>query len=348
MALFDYSILNTPVATDATVAAGLVSVNGLSEGIDLNFVTSYTKTAYAAGVVSKKQLTLSGTLAEAGTVTLTIAVGLEERQYQYTGVTGATSDDIVTGLLARLAFDADFAVVEDDTSAGAVLKLALKSEELAGGDFTMVVEGDGITTVAAENQAYVAPAGTPDLVKAEVLAADVASVSGTGEYAKYVIVYDELDPDNVVGGDRVGKKREVALFVDETSADYADLESRLDEIFEGTVSDASAIGGLGLKYEGVALSTSYDFEGTASLLVATSVAAGGDDINLPSTTGLPVGYSCIVKNSDGANSMDLVADLNGAGTDDTIDGGASLAVAAGEVYIITVTAVNTWISVQLA
>lgn len=343
MGTFDYSVINTGTAADATVSAKKASITGIAKDIKLSLVRSYTKTAYAAGTASIDTVQIGAALSAAGTVTLRISQGGVERAYSYTGASGATASTIASALKDRI--DADgFAIVSATVSTD-TLTLTLTADALAGGEPSFEVDGVSATIADPAPTPYVAPAGTPALVEAELNPEDVSDVSASGQYAEYVIVYDELERDNIVNGQRIAKQKIVKLFIDETASDYADLDARLSEIFEGTKDDATLVGGLGLKYEAVALSTSYDFEGTAGLLNVTSVNAGNDDINLPSTTALPIGYSCIVKNGDGANTFQLVAD---SGASDTIDGGASIDVAAGEVFLITITAANTWISIQLA
>lgn len=330
--LKDYSILALPVATDVTVADKKASISGLAEAIDLGLLRSYSKTAYAAGTASAKTLTLAtATLTASTIIVLRVSQGTEERVYKHVGASGEDQDAIVLALLARIAADGD-AIVEDNTSAAAALKLSLKASALTGGDFTLELEGFSATPTV--DTAYVAPKGTPALVRAELAPNDVSDVDDAANYDTYLFVYDKLERDNNVGGQRVAKERKVAVYADSLAAASAEFESKLDAVFANGSADISAAFEA-LAAKRLAVSTATNLTGIEGLVEVT----GTTTVTLPPVAEVAAGYMIVIKNADGA----LVTTVEGDGAE-TVDGGANITLAAGVGSFIYCTG-TAWLSI---
>lgn len=338
--LKDYSILALPVATDVTVADKKASISGLAEAIDLGLLRSYSKTAYAAGTASAKTLDFSSvTIAADTTIILRVTQGTEERVYSYYAVAGTAIDvtvdldsaSVLDVLLSRIAADGN-AIVENNTSATTDLKLALKASALAGGDFELVLEG--VSAPEAINTAYVAPKGTPALVRAELAPNDVSDVSDAAEYDTYLFVYDKLERDNNVGGQRVAKERKVVVYADSLAAAAAEFESKLDAVFANGSADISAAFEA-LAAKRLAVSTATNLTGIEGLVEVT----GTTTVTLPPVAEVAAGYMIVIKNADGAATVTVEGDAA-----ETVNGSANITLAAGVGSFIYCTG-TAWLSI---
>lgn len=242
-------VLNAIAAAGANVelSGGKLTIvdasgNPLMDAIRISNMESYTKTAYAAGTPSVKDLTLTGVTLVANTVyTLEVEIpgrsdfssggGQESnaiyaiRSYSVSSGSVAPTANQLEDLFTAAINNDQFAAVTASSGGVGVLRLTLDSA--AYGDMT--VSGPTGSTLATVTP-YVAPSGTPTIV------AEFAPnlVSATGEYSTWKIGYNRPFRSNFVNGNLQFAPSFIYIFADENDADFGDFETALDAVLDGT------------------------------------------------------------------------------------------------------------------
>ncbi len=328
--LTSISVLNTPVVGDATISGGKSVITGVGDQFRPDDIVSFVRTAFNAGVESEKTFDLSG---------VSIVQGRANRfEVTHNGVartyivfldTGDTTTDLQVGLLARIEQDTD-AVVENNTSAAANLKLKLKSTALNGGDFSVTAKPDGSTE--AINVAFVAPAGTPSIVEGF----DPVNASATGEYATYEFTVSIQRDHYAVGGNLTGDVRKILIFAEETDAGFAGFDARIQSIGDNTSLDDYR------ENSALSLDVTTITAATATLTkvngyVKLNVTAADSDITLADSA--TVGAGRIIPVID--TSTKVVRFLK-AGSD-TVNGGANVTVTNGANAFLVNDGAGAWL-----
>ena len=328
--LTSISVLNTPVVGDATIVGGKSVITGVGDQFRPDDIVSFVRTAFSAGVESEKTFDLSG---------VSIVQGRANRfEVTHNGVartyivfldTGDTTTDLQVGLLARIEQDTD-AVVENNTSAAANLKLKLKSTALNGGDFSVTAKPDGSTEVV--NVAFVAPAGTPSIVEGF----DSVNASATGEYATYEFTVSIQRDHYAVGGNLTGDVRKILIFAEETDAGFAGFDARIQSIGDNTsLDDYRENSALSLDATTItATATLTKVNGFIKILATV----GATDITLPDSAS--VGPDRIIPILD-LGSSQTVRFLK-AGSD-TINGGANVTLVTAKTALLFNDGAGAWL-----
>lgn len=245
----DVAVLNSVAAAagDVALAGGKLSLTGLSKEYALAQMYNVAYTAYAAGTASVKDIDFTAvTLLANHQYRVAVRVpgkiafhggGQEANQLipirEYvvsTGTSAPTASQLRDLFLNRINEDLG-ADVSAASVAGDVLRLTL-TNDLAEGDF-FTEQPDGATT--AVNTAFVAPAGTPEIV--ELLAPGQSSA--TAEYDTYTISFYDKRRHNGVSGGLVEFPEDIKIFINTQDADAADLVTELDAIFDGSHTPAA-------------------------------------------------------------------------------------------------------------
>ena len=249
----DYSILNTiaAAAADRTLSQGKLSVTGLGEAIPVRSIVEARKATFSAGTASDKTYDLSGFTLEADSVyTLEVSVpGIlndgshrnerpqlhTKRAYPVTLDTAPTAARLVDLLVAAVNGDGQSKVTATD--GGNSIQLVLDS--VAQGDFYVKFTKDNVEVAISEtvNTAFAAAQGSPALLNADLNNDD--DISGAGSYTRYEIEYIVNRNTQQVNGGIVGRKKRVAIFLEEGATNYAALVTGLDAVFNGTYTPAS-------------------------------------------------------------------------------------------------------------
>ncbi len=245
-------VLNTiqALAADLALVDGLISVTGMPEKIDVERSTFRKKWAYSAGVAPiKDHYVATGGLALTADTIYTLEVrfpdlpdqhahGYVKRYTWISGTSAPTAANIATGLAAAVNADTARKV---NASVVSTTTLRLTSTAVGNGDLWFAINSKGTTAV---NTAFVAPSGTPALVR-ELAAGNGQAVSDSAQYTVYEVHSDKTVKSSglsgIAKGDTVMVKNYICLSSGATN--YAALETALDAVLDGTSTAAN--------YEGV-------------------------------------------------------------------------------------------------
>ena len=324
------SVLNTPVVSDAVITSGKAIMSGIGDQLRPDDLIQFTRTPFNAGVISKKTYDLSGVaIVEGRAYRLAITHNGETRVYSCFMDAGDSTTDLQAKLLLRIQQDTD-AVVEDNVSAAADLKLKLKATALNDGDFLATDIPDPAAEVV--NTAYVAPAGTPSIVEGF----DSVNASPTGEYTTYEIIATKEVRHNVVSGTFTGHSRKYLIFAEENAAAYAGYDARISTIWDNSTIDDARENSALFAEQTTLTATSTITEVSASLRL--NVTAANADITLPAAATVPAGRIIPVVD----NLSNKVVKLLKVGGD-TINGGADITVGNAKTGLLFSDGISAWL-----
>ena len=241
-------VLNTPAAADATLAKGKLTVKNEAGVNSLIFKVladgiGFTKTAYSAGVLSVKTVTVPTPVSNS-IYSITIAlpnrldfalVGKESnavvalRTYTVSTDASATATELKNAFVAAINADPNAGVVAASTGAST---FSIKMSDVNSGDTTITLPSGFSLAVGT---AYTAPSGTPS----EVALYDTTGLAN-GEYTKWVITYRKAIPHYAVSQKKVIKDAVTIVYAEENAANFAAFVTAIDDILNGVVDDTDA------------------------------------------------------------------------------------------------------------
>ena len=247
-------IVNTPLATDAVLALGELTLLDEAGAVALKplirDVVGKRKTAYAAGTAEVNTITLTTialpTAGSASMYKITIqhanvvdASGSPavEKSYIVSSDTSATVDEIGAAFVTRINNDLFSGVVASYNSGTDVLTLTSASANY--GNMTVT---NGFNIAVVISTPYVAPSGTY-ADAAQYLSNNLSLLALSANYTKYLLRVRKLIRHNAVTGLFVYKVVNVLVFADALNGGYAAYAAALDAAVGGTTATAAAYTG---------------------------------------------------------------------------------------------------------
>lgn len=233
------SVLNLPVAADAVIAAGIVTIEGIPP-LAFRDLVGFQTTAFTAGVLQADTLTLTTPVVgqaykiviRANQKPLGVAEMPDGKSKTYIVIASTTSiSDLVTQFTG--AINNDLSAFVDATANTNDLELVQK------GGFT--IDGYSIPdspVVPTSVTAFTKPQGSPTEVESFVDKS--VTVDAGGQFKKYVItIHNRKEFDSA--GDVSAQKLVAIIFADETAGDFAAFNTALTDIMTAEMDDTSTI-----------------------------------------------------------------------------------------------------------
>lgn len=239
-------VLNTPLASDVTLALGKLTV--LDEAANVGVAVKWSdvlgakKSAYAAGTANVKTVEFSATTLVANTTykltlnfpnTVNFFQGGRETQAVYATRTYVVSVDATpTATELRNAFKA---AIENDLLSGVTLttsnttNLIFTATSVNAGEILLAVPTGATIT---NSTPYVAPCGTTSEVTSYV---NASLVSTSATYTRYEFLINKAITHNAIPGLRAYKPVRVFVYVNAgAGSGYTAFAAELDSILDGT------------------------------------------------------------------------------------------------------------------
>ena len=236
------SVLDAPVAGDAAIAKGIVSLTGIPP-IVYKDVTSFITTVFSAGVLQVEDIDFTGFVPVVGTAHKIIlkanqksggvAVFPEGETKTYIIVASTTDvDDLGNQFKDAITNDLTSFVTAIYTAGTDVLELTQKNFDING----FSVPDSPVASVT--NTGFTAPAGTPAVVQGFV---DSSVTVGSSQYKKYEITLNKTKEFDS-SGDVTAQKLVVIIFADDQDAGFAAFDTAIGDVFNAAaVGDAEVI-----------------------------------------------------------------------------------------------------------
>lgn len=224
----DAVILKGEVSLSATTATNNPGVGSIG-GVEYASLTSYSKTAYAAGTASVKDIEYNGVALTAGvqnTVTITHN-GVTNTFSVISATAWADAEAVVDALVEKInqaGSNVQYTAAKITTDN---LQITLAAAGVANGDFELSSNTGGAIN---ESTAYEAPSGSED----EVNKASVGSAVSGGQYTKYSLVWDKLVSHNAISGLKAYRTVETLIYAEEGGTNFADFEKYMDAYLAGS------------------------------------------------------------------------------------------------------------------
>tara|TARA_R110002020_G_scaffold220785_1_gene428727 strand:+ start:6456 stop:7202 length:747 start_codon:yes stop_codon:yes gene_type:complete len=228
------SVLNAPVAGDAVLANGVVTITGLPP-IHWRDIVGYTSTAAATGteqISTADMSAITPVIGQAYKLVLRpnlIKLGVAEIPVGQSETYIAVASTVVADDLSQQfsdAIDNNTQSTIDAANAAGVITLTQKDFSIAG--FTVPEAPGG--TVIATGTPYVAPSGTQALVQADVPPTTTVNASTFTKYEISVHKRKEFASD----GDVTAQKVTAIIYADDQFATYGAFNTALTTIVDGT------------------------------------------------------------------------------------------------------------------
>ena len=229
------SVLDAPVAGDAALAKGIVSLTGIPP-IVYKDVTSFVETVFSAGVLQVEDIDLTPFSPVVGTASKIIikanlkpdgvAVFAQNESKTYIIVASTTNvDDLGNAFADAINNDNTSFVTATYTAGTDVLELTQKNFDIDG--FSV----PDSPVVSTTNTAFVEPAGTADIVQGFV---DSSVTVGSSQYKKYEITFHQSKEFDSAG-DVTAQKLVAIIFADDQDAGFAAFDTAITNIFDAAV-----------------------------------------------------------------------------------------------------------------
>lgn len=247
-------IVNTPLATDAVLALGELTLLDEAGAVALKplirDVVGKRRTAYAVGTAEVNTITLT-TIAlpsggNSGMYKITIqhsnvveADGspMVEKSYIISTDTTATVDEIGAAFVTRINNDLFSGVVASYNAGTDVLTLTS-----ASANYGSMIITNGFNIPVVISVPFVSPSGTY-ADASQYLSNNLSLLSLTANYAKYLLRVRKLIRHNAVTGLFVYKITNVLVFADATNAGYAAYDGALSGALSGGTATPGAYTG---------------------------------------------------------------------------------------------------------
>lgn len=245
-------VVNTPEATDAALAGGLLTLKDEAgtSALQVRFsdILKAKKYTYAAGTAHKLSIALANiTLTASREYTLQITLpnrqdfflyGKETnpltplRFYSWTSGTSApTAAQVVAGFVGVINADTEAGVTASINGTTSTLDLLAASADAGK---IQTIFSDSAATFA-DATAYVAPVGTISEVELQAAGKSLAGAT----YNRYVIRHRKLVKHNAVSGLSVFKNVDSVVYEASNATNSAAYETVLDGVLAGTISVAN-------------------------------------------------------------------------------------------------------------
>ena len=225
--LESYALNAITGAGDATLVKGNLVLTGLSNGIPLQDMVSFKKTAYSAGVLQISTSDFTAVTAADNTLyTLGIRTLSDDnvKTYQIISGTGATTATIAEAF--RVAITNDLAHPVTATRAGSVLTLTEVSLDTNG--FQIVAPTGAVNTITTP---HVNSSGS--LAEVQVYYPQATA----GNFARYDFLFTRIVANSSVGGSGIVQSL-ITYWADELDGQYGAFD---DSMYDGA---AGAAGGI--------------------------------------------------------------------------------------------------------
>lgn len=246
-------VLNTPLATDADLSTGLLTLLDENGGnaivVKVSDILGYKKEAYSAGTAHVVDVDLtSAVLANNTLYSLTVVIPnfvnpesnaiYTTRTYTVSTDASASVAELQTAFVNAINADTANTNLTATAEAGDVVRITAGSAEMGQLVVSTIVQG----ATVADQTAYVAPVGTPTDVSAYLAPVQGIDVAGN-QYDRYTLKFRVYQRHNDVSGLKVVREHGAYLFVEiNAGAGYTAFETALDAILDGTATAADYLG----------------------------------------------------------------------------------------------------------
>lgn len=239
-------VLNTPVAADAVLATGVLTIKDEAGNnaivVKMSDITGYSATAYTAGTANVRTIDFASVTLVANTqYSMTINFpnvvnffqGGRETNAVYTTRTYTVSVDATptVGELRdafKARIDADLnSGVTTSTSSGTNLILTATSAN--AGDILLTLPTGATNT---NTTPYVEPVGTPSALAVDTNNSSI--VLGSGQYKRYVLRFRKYIKHNSIPGLDAAKEVLAVVYAEQNAVSFAAFNTRLTTVLDGT------------------------------------------------------------------------------------------------------------------